>query len=170
VPTDSPLPRVAPLLGERVRERRNEKGWSQEKLAKEMTALGFSWNQTTAAKTERAARPVNADEMFALATLFGVAVDELMRPPPPPLELRAEQLIAVRNSANRQLFKLEESRVSQQAYIDHLNQQLDMLDCLKRAQSNEAELRKRAPQVLDLFGADEGKTILSEAGLTDGLD
>lgn len=43
-----------------------------------MAERGFSWRQTTVAKTELAQRPVLAEEAVALAAVFGVSLDELL--------------------------------------------------------------------------------------------
>jgi transcriptional regulator with XRE-family HTH domain len=59
-------------FGERVKELRNRRGWSQEKLADLMSAAGFPWRQTTTAKTEAADRPVRVSEVAALARIFAV--------------------------------------------------------------------------------------------------
>jgi len=64
-------------FGQRVRDYRDARGWSQEKLADLMSAAGHPWRQTTTAKTEAADRPVRVREVVALARIFGVPVGAL---------------------------------------------------------------------------------------------
>jgi transcriptional regulator with XRE-family HTH domain len=78
-------------LGKRVKELRKACGWSQEELARRMSALGFSWVQTTAAKTELANRPIRVNEAVALARLLGLTFERLLYPGGP-AEERAHAL------------------------------------------------------------------------------
>lgn len=43
-----------------------------------MQGLGFTWRQTTAAKTEAGNRPIRVNEAHALAEIFGVTVNDLL--------------------------------------------------------------------------------------------
>ncbi|GAA2348787.1 hypothetical protein GCM10009854_27790 [Saccharopolyspora halophila] len=65
-------------LGESLKELRTAGGMSQEYIATMMSRAGFSWRQTTVAKTEAGNRPVRLDEAAALALHFGVSVNELI--------------------------------------------------------------------------------------------
>ncbi|WP_159057251.1 helix-turn-helix domain-containing protein [Streptomyces scabiei] len=71
------LPRV---LGARLRAARVEAGLSQEAVAKEMSLGGFSWRQTTVAKSEAADRPVLFSEVAALARLYRRPIHYFMNP------------------------------------------------------------------------------------------
>jgi transcriptional regulator with XRE-family HTH domain len=53
------------------------KGLSQEEVARLMREAGFSWRQTTAAKTEASDRPVRVNEAAALASILGTSLAEL---------------------------------------------------------------------------------------------
>ena len=64
--------------GQRVRELRQERGWSQTDLARRLGAYGFDLTQTTVAKLERGARPIRLNEVAALADIFGVPVSDLV--------------------------------------------------------------------------------------------
>lgn len=66
--------------GERIRDRRLSHGLSQRDLADAMSAIGFSWQQTTVAKTEAAERPIRVNELVALADIFDVAPGDLADP------------------------------------------------------------------------------------------
>lgn len=61
-----------------LRDRRRTRAWSQAHLAAAMRGLGFSWAQTTVAKTEAATRPVTIAEAVALAALLGDTVDAML--------------------------------------------------------------------------------------------
>lgn len=66
------------VFGSRVQHMRKQWGYSQEELARVMQEAGFKWQQTTVAKTETGKRPVRLNEAYALATHFGVTVDDLI--------------------------------------------------------------------------------------------
>ena len=57
---------------------RQARGLSQQQVADAMVGLGFSWRQTTVAKTEAAERPVPVGEVVALAGLLGVGIHDLL--------------------------------------------------------------------------------------------
>lgn len=65
-------------LGARVRQLREQFGYSQEHLAKLMQEAKLKWGQTTVAKTEAGSRPVRVNEAVALADLFGLTVNDLL--------------------------------------------------------------------------------------------
>lgn len=67
-------------FGVRVKELRTARGLAQQEVADGMAARGFSWRQTTVAKTERAQRPVLVDEAVGLADYFGVPLEVLVAP------------------------------------------------------------------------------------------
>jgi len=51
---------------------------SQQAVADAMVEAGFTWRQTTVAKTEAAERPVPVAELVALARLFETPIPELL--------------------------------------------------------------------------------------------
>ncbi|HLS13152.1 MAG TPA: helix-turn-helix transcriptional regulator [Beutenbergiaceae bacterium] len=67
-------------VGARARDLRAAKGLTQSEVAKLMVARGFSWRQTTVAKTEAAERPIRVNEAAALALSLGVSVLDLFSP------------------------------------------------------------------------------------------
>lgn len=69
-------------FGQRVRELRTGRGWSQEKLAEEMTVRGFQLHQTQVGKIESGARPVHLGEVHMLADVLGVALTDLIAAEP----------------------------------------------------------------------------------------
>jgi transcriptional regulator with XRE-family HTH domain len=87
----SGIPTPEELAGEELRRLRLARRWSQEEVARRMTASGHgNWHQTTVGKTEAAARPLRLDEAVALAGLFGVPVTQLIAP----ITLKAEEIEA----------------------------------------------------------------------------
>lgn len=64
-------------VGSRVEQLRNQRGWSQDELAKAMTERGFAVRQTTISGIERGAEP-KAPMLRALAITLGVTVDYLV--------------------------------------------------------------------------------------------
>lgn len=69
------------VVGSRVRDLRESRGWTQRQLAERMKARGFDWHQTTAAKTEAADRPLRVNEVYALARAFDESVMSLLTEP-----------------------------------------------------------------------------------------
>lgn len=72
-------PEVA--FGQRVRELRLARGWSQEDLAERLTALGFQFHQTQIGKMENGGRPIRLNEAGALAAIFEVPLPDLIATP-----------------------------------------------------------------------------------------
>lgn len=69
------------VVAQRVSELRATNGWTQERLAAEMSALGFDWKRITVAEVERCARRLSLDEILAIAALAEQAVIGLLSPP-----------------------------------------------------------------------------------------
>lgn len=68
-------------IGKRIAQLRIERGWSQQKLADQLKALGgryANWRQGMIDKTERGARPLRVDEMFDVAGVLGVPPEVLL--------------------------------------------------------------------------------------------
>lgn len=63
------------MLGENVRRLREERGWSQAELAERIGV-----NQTNVSQVERGVLAGRVPKLMALATVFGVTVDDLLRP------------------------------------------------------------------------------------------
>lgn len=69
------------IAGQRIKEFRMARGWSQRELANRMKAAGYPWIQTTVAKTEAADRPLRLNEIANLAAVLGVTANDLMTIP-----------------------------------------------------------------------------------------
>lgn len=67
---DSMADRLPKVLAARLRSARRAVGLSQGAVASAMNERGFSWRQTTVAKTEAADRPVLFAEVAALAAIY----------------------------------------------------------------------------------------------------
>jgi transcriptional regulator with XRE-family HTH domain len=71
---------LARRFGDNVRRYRELRDMSQSDLAREMTARGHSWHQSTTYKTEYGERRTDAPEIYALAEILGVTIDRLYWP------------------------------------------------------------------------------------------
>lgn len=63
----------------RIRRLRETRGWSQERLAQEMSVLqGRPWHQSVPSKIEKGERHLTLDEAVVLSRLFGITLDQLV--------------------------------------------------------------------------------------------
>ncbi len=71
-------------LAARITAERNARGWSQERLAKEMKAIGCHMPQPSISKIENpksgGRRDITVDEAIAFSKLFGIPLGELLLP------------------------------------------------------------------------------------------
>ena len=65
-------------FGERLRDLRDRRGWSQTELAKLLTANGFRAYGTTVAKIEANERDLRVEEAAVFADVFGCSIDQLL--------------------------------------------------------------------------------------------
>ncbi len=65
------------ILGQKVRQLRTERGWSQEQLAEKLNGLGWAVHQTTIAKLEAGSRPIRIAEADTLAVAFGLPIEAM---------------------------------------------------------------------------------------------
>ena len=64
-----------------IRRLRKERGWTQQRLANEMKAIGLPWARITVAESEaRGRRRVTPEELLALALVFGVPISWTLSP------------------------------------------------------------------------------------------
>lgn len=59
---------------DKFRTLREERGWSQTDLSKQLAAYGFELHQTTIAKLEKHSRPLRVAEMYALSHVFRLPI------------------------------------------------------------------------------------------------
>lgn len=102
-------------FGQRVRELRTERGWSQEKLAEEMTAREFQLHQTQVGKIESAGRPVSLGEAAVLAAVLGVTVFELLGPEPPKVDRFGEGYAAGHRDGQRECARKVRAALGEEA-------------------------------------------------------
>lgn len=70
---------VATVLGSRVKQAREARGWSQERLAEKLTeALQRELKPLTVLRLEKGTRPTTVRELLALADVFGVTASALI--------------------------------------------------------------------------------------------
>ncbi|MFI6861751.1 helix-turn-helix domain-containing protein [Streptomyces sp. NPDC050421] len=98
----------AELLAAQLRAARRDAGLPQQQLAEEMRVRGFSWRQTTVAKSESAARPVLFTEVVALSEVLGKPIDFFLKPPDT-LEIVVEAAAKKLNSAQMKFREAEAS-------------------------------------------------------------
>lgn len=98
-------------FGDKVRQWRKARSWSQEDLAQRLTDLGFDVHQTTVAKIERGGRPLRVAEAVALAQILRVPTLAVFYGPGPDTEpasirmmrKKLEQVNEGLDAANRHL-------------------------------------------------------------------
>jgi transcriptional regulator with XRE-family HTH domain len=73
------------VIGPQVRRLREEKGWTQDRLAAKLQLFGWDTSRVSVTKLESQARRVPDLELFVLAKVLQVTVDELF-----PRNLRAK--------------------------------------------------------------------------------
>ena len=67
-------------FGRRLKDLRTAKGWTQDDLAKRMTAAGHPMHQTTVAKIESGNRPTPVGEIAALAAILDFSISLMFSP------------------------------------------------------------------------------------------
>jgi transcriptional regulator with XRE-family HTH domain len=84
------------VIGEKIRQLRVERGWSQEDLAAKLSELGFKMYQTTITKIEGGNRPLRVAELFAFCFAFHIPVPVMwylrMRGEPPTIASMRERV------------------------------------------------------------------------------
>jgi len=135
-------------FGERVKQWRRARNWSQEDLAERLRVHGFEMHQTTVAKIERGARPLRVAEAAAIATVFRappLAVF-LGRPPenvPWPLQQLHE---AMAMAEERLAYLKQEMEASAARYVA---QQADVYDLARILNEVALEAEKRNAERLE---------------------
>jgi transcriptional regulator with XRE-family HTH domain len=120
-------------FGEKVRQWRRERNWSQEDVADKLRMQGFDMHQTTVAKIERGTRPLRVAEAAAIATLFRVSPLAVFLGPPPtltpwPLEQLHDVIASAKNTLDElkgQMARSAERYVEQEAYVLSLARMLN---------------------------------------------
>jgi len=154
-----------PLLGQRLRALRLDRGWSQQEVAERMADLGFSWRQSTAAKTEAAERPVRLNEAVALAAIFDADLGDLVRPELHPLLVRLQLEASRLAQAEQVLADTEQRRDAERRRVELGRKRVQVL---RRASILTAMPAVQAAQIVELllevFSPEEWGEVLLEAG------
>lgn len=68
------------MLGARIAELREARGWSQTELGRRLHGAGMTAaaHQTTVCRTEKGERAVSVFEAIEMAGVFGISLDELV--------------------------------------------------------------------------------------------
>jgi transcriptional regulator with XRE-family HTH domain len=126
------------IVGANIKAMRSQLGLTQAELAEAMQGLGYSWIQTTVAKTEAADRPLRVNEVADLAQILGT---------------RLPDLVSSHNDWNRQAINMMLSHFQGHANrltmdIQELTQQLEVKrQALGEAQKRVRELQAELDQV-----------------------
>jgi transcriptional regulator with XRE-family HTH domain len=86
VPSPPPVP-LAEALRRRIRELRQERGWTQDELGGWASAHGLAWTRDTASHVEDGSRAVSFEEVLVLLRVFKIGLSGLFPDDHPPLEL-----------------------------------------------------------------------------------
>jgi transcriptional regulator with XRE-family HTH domain len=146
-------------FGEKVRQWRRARNWSQDDLAHRLRSRGFDMHQTTVAKIERGTRPLRVAEAAAIAFIFRVPpLAVFMGPPPEKLPWSIRDMHETIEMAESHLAELkEEMESSAKTYIEQQALVFELADVLNRA-ALEAENRKNQQLAED----EPGKTDATE--------
>jgi transcriptional regulator with XRE-family HTH domain len=134
-----------------------------------MNRAGFSWRQSTVAKTEAAARPVRVDEAAALAGILGVTVDDLVRPELHPLTARIQLARGALAEADRELLQRERERQTAEWRRDEARERLEALQELARAAFDEPSRDGwvvAMMRLMEVFDRPEHQAILQDVGIS----
>ncbi|GAA0215620.1 hypothetical protein GCM10009527_009350 [Actinomadura nitritigenes] len=127
------------LLGRTLKYLREARQMSQESVAEAMNSAGFSWRQTTAAKTEAGQRPVRVNEVVALAQLFKVSVGDLIEGAGGEWEAHARVLRARSEVERTGRLAFLASREAEDRELEHN----DAMAALRAAEADLAKVQQR---------------------------
>ncbi|QER88599.1 helix-turn-helix domain-containing protein [Streptomyces tendae] len=149
------------VMGKQVKRIRELRGWSQQELARRMVDKGYSWRQTTVAKTEAADRPIRVNEVQGLAIVFGVTVNDLLAVPIDDFEMlgaasRLTELRTLAEAANQRVIELRRTRERLDKDAEAAEQEYrDLLDQIDEQQREYDEISARVKQQGESGGEQE---------------
>lgn len=162
-------PRAEEVLARRVRAYRQSKGWSQDDLAREMNELGFQWTQSIATRTESATRPIRVDEAAALATLFGVGIEYLIREEEQPLDALYERTLLLRPPLLRRLDSTQRDAKEIETELAAIDAKLKAIAALRNAMEQRDGAREALSGFVDVFGKRETEAVLVQSGVVQDI-
>ena len=130
------------LFGKWLKDARGAKSWSQTDMAKQLhQQLGTKYYGSTIAKIEAGDRPLKLAELVAVAELFEVSVDTLLRREARPRGNQAQALRVVADTATKSsvaIVNVEsaiQDRLADLAAFDDLPERDTLIASLKQAYS-----------------------------------
>jgi transcriptional regulator with XRE-family HTH domain len=147
-------------FGEKVRQWRRARNWSQEDLAERLRQQGFEMHQTTVAKIERGTRPLRVAEAAAIATIFRVPpLAVFLGPPPEKTPWSLEKMHETLRRAQQIQADFEEMMIdSAERYI---KQTADVIELARML--NDAALKAETRTEDDQLDAYQGESHAPEA-------
>lgn len=147
-------------FGEKVRQWRRERNWSQEDVADKLRKQGFDMHQTTVAKIERGTRPLRVAEAAAIAAIFRVPpLAVFLGPPPTQMPWALNQLHDMIASAQNLLDTMKDEMTrSAGRYVDQEAHVLALARILNET-ALDAEMGESGQQAV----GDEGREDATEA-------
>lgn len=162
-------PRAEEVLARRVRAYRQSKEWSQDDLAREMNQLGFAWTQGIVTRTESATRPIRVDEAAALATLFGVGIEYLIREDEQPLDAMYERTLLLRPPLLRRLDSTQRDVREIETELAAVDAKLRAIVGLRAAMERREGIREALSGFIDAFGKRETEAVLVQSGVVQDI-
>lgn len=125
-------------FGQRVKAEREQRGWSQDSLAKQLSANGINpMHATTVAKIEAGDRSVRISEAVGLADLFEVSLDSLLeRNPGPHRSELAFQLRTIRDTARASSQQVWAAMETLRELLDDLPTEFDRAELIQKVGNN----------------------------------
>jgi transcriptional regulator with XRE-family HTH domain len=123
--------RLPKVLASRLRAARNAAGLSQGAAAKAMADRGFSWRQTTVAKSEAADRPVLFAEVAALSQIYKREIEYFLYPGTE-LDSLMDEAAAEMASIQNSLMHAEQQVVALRHSVDLYERTLGIASAIRR--------------------------------------
>lgn len=114
--------RLPKVLASRLRAARRAVGLSQGAVASAMHDRGFSWRQTTVAKSEAADRPVLFSEVAALAQIYRKDIEYFL--------YAGTELDALADEAQRELLSIEQALKEVAGHLASLKKDRRLYECM----------------------------------------
>jgi len=151
------IPTAEELAGAELRRLRQLRRWSQDEVARRMSASGHAnWHQTTVGKTEAAARPLRLNEAVTLAALFDIPVTQLVAP----ITLNAADIEGeIRAEGERWEKVVAENQAAQTALEEAAVRTRAAQGDLARTAAEAGRVRARLDYLLGVRAILEGKSL-----------
>ncbi|MBA9002037.1 helix-turn-helix domain-containing protein [Thermomonospora cellulosilytica] len=134
--------KVNEIAAAAVRRHRERLGMSQTELAKRMAELDLSWHQMTVARTESGERPLRLDEALALANIFQIPLDSLMRPVDENIQREYEAILRMVHHIEEKANAVEEKIAASHARLERTRREYE------KVKMQAEEMTRRAAQAL----------------------